>query len=636
MAGRFFDKLVGVGNRRAEMHYAMNRRAILLAVLVLAFAARASAQVKAGEASMNLTGNVSVGYNADYTNFAGSDQSIAGAGAADLFGSYFNPNFFSFDLQPFYNQSRLNSTFQSITASSGVNASAKIFGGSHYPGSISYSTAFNSSGNFNLPGLADYTTHGNNDTLAVTWGVHPDGLPSLNFSFSNANNSYSVFGGNTWGALHSDTFSATAAYQIAGFNLNGGYLYNGTQATTPEFLAGEPPQNSNSGANSFSFSVGHNLPWRGSISAAASRSTIRTDFSDITFSDRYDTTIDTMTGALNFAPKPHLNVGANTFYTDNLEGTLYNSLLTAGFILPQNEAQQSSHDLSLTGYASYEMPAEHLNLRGFAEHEQQTFWGMSFASNSYNGTATYSNVLLGGQFNGVVGVTRTSFQNTTSQSLTGLNSSINYTHQIQRWSVAGGLSYSQDTQTVLIAYTSSGYGYNGSVGRRIARRSYWSAYVSGAKSLLTNLPGSANASHSYSTSLSFPRFSLNGSYSTSSGNALLTPTGLVPTPVPLPVIPQTAVVLFNGKSYSVGAGSSPLRGLTLSASYAKALSGTQSTLLGSNNNTEYMNSLLIYQFRKLSFTAGYSRLMQGFSLIGTPPAKLNSFFVGISRWFNFL
>ena len=49
------------------------------------------------------------------------------------------------------------------------------------------------------------------------------------------------------------------------------------------------------------------------------------------------------------------------------------------------------------------MPAEHLNLHAFVERQQQTFLGISFASESYNGTATYSNTLLGGAFNGVLG-----------------------------------------------------------------------------------------------------------------------------------------------------------------------------------------------------------------------------------------
>ncbi|HET7841491.1 MAG TPA: hypothetical protein VFM21_07795, partial [Terriglobia bacterium] len=81
-------------------------------------------------------------------------------------------------------------------------------------------------------------------------------------------------------------------------------------------------------------------------------------------------------------------------------------------------------------------------------------------------------------------------------------------------------------------------------------------------------------------------------------------------------------------------GSSPIRGLTLSASYAKALSGSQSALTSSRNNNENMNLFMVYNFRKLSFNAGYSRLVQGFSFTGAPPALVGSYFVGISRWFN--
>src|SRR5208282_1373178 len=205
-------------------------------------------------------------------------------------------------------------------------------------------------------------------------------------------------------------------------------------------------------------------------------------------------------------------------------GSLYSSLVTAGAVLPENGPQQSSHDLSVTGYANYEMPAQHLNLHAFVERQQQTFFGNSFASDSYNGTATYSNRLLGGQVNGVLGLTRTTID-TTHQSLLGLNSSLNYTHQLRRWILAGGFSYSQNMQTVLINYVTSGYSYNGSVGRRIRRRAYWGAYASGAQSLLTNVPGSKNSSQSYSTSLALFHFSLNGSYSDASGNAVLTSTG---------------------------------------------------------------------------------------------------------------
>jgi hypothetical protein len=612
----------------------MRRVLTILPLLMLALAARLLAQVKSGEASLNLSGTISAGYGDDYSNVAASDHSIFGAGAADLSGFYFDPNFLSFNVDPFYNQSRLNSTYQSMTAASGVSASAKIFGGSPFPGSISYSTIFNSSGNYGIPGLPNYTTHGNSDVLALTWGVHLHGLPSLNLSFSNANNAYSVYGAETLGTLHDETFSASSGYQVAGFNLSGGYQHMGAQSLTPEFLSGEPAEQSNSSANSFFFGVGHNLPLNGSISAGATHLKIGTTYGESASDDHFNTSMDTLTGALNFAPVTRLNLGANAFYTDNLMGTLYNTLLTAGATLPPSEVQLASHDLTLTGTANYEMPAEHLNLHGFMERQQQAFFGLSFASDIYSGTVTYSNTLRGGQFNGILGLARTSVS-TSRQSLLGLNTSISYTHALQRWNLSGGFAYSQDTQTVLIAYTTSGYNYFGSVTRRLRRRSYWGVSGGGMRSLLTSVPGSANSSQSYSTSLSLPRFSINSSYSTSSGNALLTPTGLVAAPIPVTVLPSSAVVLYSGKSYSVGIGSNPIRGLTLTATYAKAVSGTTSNSLVSSNNYENLYCILMYHLRKLDFQAGYSRLVQGFSAAGTPPTVAGSFFVGVSRWFNF-
>ncbi len=612
----------------------MRKNVVILALFFLALAPRASAQVTEGDSTLSLNAAISAGYTDDYTNTQGSDHSIGGAGVADLNGFYHNPNFLSFQVQPFYNQSRLNSNFQSITAASGVSASANIFGGSEFPGSVSYSTTYNGSGNFNVPGLANYTTHGNNDIFAVNWGVRLHDLPSLNLSFSDANSDYSVYGENAQGKLHSLLFSATSTYQIAGFNLNGGYQYAGNKTFTPEFLVGEVAGESDTATNSFFFGIGHVLPAHGSFSASANHVDLNSDFGESASGDNYNTSIDTLSASLSFAPERHLQVGANTYYTDNLAGTLYNTLLSSGVVVPESEEAQSSHSLSLTGYGNYEMPEQHLDFQTFFERQQQSYLGISIASDAYNGTATYSNTLLGGSFTGVLGLTRTTFD-TTHESTLGVITSVNYTHQLQRWSFGGGFGYSQGTQTALIAYTASGYNYNASVGRHLGRKSHWGAYASGAKSYLSDEPGSANESHSYSTSLSLRQFSIDGSYSMSSGNALLTATGLVSNPLPLPAVNPASVVLFNGKSFSVGAGSNPIRGLTLTALYSKSLSMSQSIGTNSNNNSDIMSYIIAYNFRKLNFNAGYSRLLQGFTASGTPPALVGSFYVGVMRWFNF-
>jgi len=603
--------------------------AIISAVVLVALASRASAQISLGETSMKLNSTVSVGYTADYSNQAGSDHGFTPSGIADLSGYYYNPNFLSFLVEPFYDQSRVNSDYQSITAAGGVNASAGIFSGSHFPGSISYSKVYNSSGNFAVPGLANYTTHGNTDNLAMTWGVILPGLPSIHFSFADGSSDYSVYGANSQGNEHHDAFSAMAAYQIAGFYLSGGYQYTGSRALTPQFLTGEPAEQTNTGDNSLSFSVSHKLPWNGAVTGGLSRSTISSDSEGNT----YTTTIDTATTGINFSPRKNLNVGENIYYTDNLEGSLLSSLLAAG-IPPQDLAQQSSsNSLALNTYASYDIPSLDLHIHGTASRQQQSFLGESFVSDSYYGGVTYFHELLGGQFTGTVGLTQTSI-NTTNQTLRGLSGDAAYSHRIHRWTVAAAFSYAQDTQTALAEYTGSNESYSGSLGRKIGRGSYWSATASSAKSSLNDEPGSATTSQSYSTSLSFPVISLSGSYSKSTGNALLTASGLVPTPVPLPVVNPAAVVLYNGKSYSVGIGSHPVRGFTVSGIFSKALSDTVSTQISSNNSNEYYNFILVYHIRKLDFNAGYLKLNQAFSVSGLPPTMVGSYYFGIKRWFN--
>jgi len=612
----------------------VSRNVAYFAALFFALAPPLSAQVRSGDTTLDLNGTVAVGYSDDFSNLSGSDHSLVGAGTADMVGSYFDPKFLSFEVQPYYNQSRVNSGFQSISASSGVNANAQIFSGSHYGGSVNYSTSYNSNGNFNVPGLANFTTHGDSETLGLNWGVHLEGLPSLSVNYANANNSYTIYGINSRGTLHSNVLSISTVYKVAGFDLNGGYQYSGSKSLTPEFLTGEAGQQVDTGVSSFSFGVGHALPGHGIFSAAASRLDLSTNLGGGSSTDRYDTTVDTYSGTVSFAPRAHLSVGASSFYTDNLEGTLFNSVLSSGAGVPLNTVSQSSRDFSATGYATYEIPQHHLNLHLYAERQQESFLGVSFASDSYNGTAMYSNRFLGGTFNGVGGLTYTSLVSS-HQGQLGVNTSTNYTHQLNRWSFSGSFGYSQDTQTILIGYTSSGFNYSGSMGRRIRRKSYWGANVSGQKSLLTNLPDSANSSESYSSSFSLARFSVNGSYSSSRGNALLTSTGLVSTPVPIPVINPADLVFYNGNSYSVGASANPIHGLTLSAGYSKALSATQAFTGNSNNNNQNTNFLIIYNVRKISFISGYSRLLQGFSLSETQPTMVGSFYVGVSRWFNF-
>ena len=601
------------------------------AVLLVGMAANLSAQVTIGDdLSMNLNANLSAGYSADFGNTIQSDHGVTFGGTGDLSGSYYDPNFLSFHLQPYLNESRANSDYQSISNTSGLNANAALFTGSHFPGSISYSRNYNSEGNFGIPGIANYTTRGNGDVFSVGWGITVPDKPNVQASFQEGNNQYSIYGTNTNSESNFKTFSLTSSYTLEGFLLTAGYHHVDTEAQVPTFLDNAAPEKSDSSGDSYTVGLGHRLPFGGSFSSAASRSD-----TDATFSGgSYNATIDTLNAGLSFAPIGTLSFGSNAQYTDNLAGSLYNAVLSVGGILQPNEFSQLSHALDINNYVNYRVPSVHMTFSGTAEHREQRIFDTDLTGNSFTETANYSNSLLGGYLN-VTGGANENTISTRNQSSLGALGSINYSRPVGRWDFSGGFNYAQNQQTILLTYTTTNYGYIGTAGRKLGRRSHWNATATGTKSSFVNQPGTGTYNQSYSTGLSVKWIGVSGTYAKSSGNAILTGTGLAPTPIPVPIVTPTSVVLYGGHAYSFGIGASPVRRLSISGSYSKALSNTFSTSLASNNNSEMITTRIQYQFRQVFFQAGYSKLNQGFSLSGQPPAMLSSYYVGISRWFNF-
>ena len=55
---------------------------------------------------MKANGNMAFGYTADYSNLDGFGSHAEPSGNGDLSGYYYAPGFVSFDVQPFYNESR--------------------------------------------------------------------------------------------------------------------------------------------------------------------------------------------------------------------------------------------------------------------------------------------------------------------------------------------------------------------------------------------------------------------------------------------------------------------------------------------------------------------------------------------------
>ena len=588
----------------------------------------AAGQIQVGELSSNLSGVVSAGYSADYGNEIQSSHGVSVGGNATASGYYYSPNFVSFNLSPYYGQSRANSNFQSISDSSGVNFSSSIFNGSHFPGSISYAKAYNSEGQFAVPGLPNFTTHGNSDTFGINWSEFLPDWPSLTANFQMGNNQYSVYGENSNGSSNFHSFGLSSSYSIAGFNLAASYQTGASNALVPQVFQGQQTGTITTDNSGYGLNVSHKLPLQGQFSTSFYRSNIDTDYLGYSYKGSFDTVV----ASAGVQPTDKLHMAVTGSYTDNLAGIIFQSLLQSGSnLLPANDLQ-SSHAWDLNGTASYSL-APNLQLQAQVDRRDQTYLGESFGATSFGAGVTYAHGLLGGSLNTGLSLIDSMVDNS-SQNALGFSINTNYTRRIGKWFVGGSFNYAQNVSTLLITYTTSYYNYSGNVRRRFGSFN-WSGAANFSHSGLTNLPGTNSSSQGYTTGFGWKQYiNLNANYAKSNGIGLITGGGILPLNLP-PLIPSDLITLYGGTSYGVGLGSSPLRKLTVSASYSKSSTNTLNAGIGSSNEFEGMTALLQYQFRKMYLTGGYAHLSQGFSASGLPPAKISSFFLGVTRWFNF-
>lgn len=607
------------------------RFALLVPAGLLLLPGPLAAQVKFGEFSSNLNGTVSSGYTADFGNQTSSDHGWTAGGTANLGGFFYNPNFLSYNATLFLNQSRANSEFQSISDSSGVGVSSTIFGGSRFPGAISYSKGYNSDGNYAIPGVANYVTHGNNDDLGLSWSVNLPDAPSFTAGYQMGTNHYSVYGTDDQGQSEFHSLNLRSTYKLDGFNMGAFYTLGGNRSLVPETLSGVAETAVDSTSDGFGFSVSHRLPMQGSASANINRSTWNTNYQDLTTSG----TVDTASLFAAVRPAEKLTVSGSVQYSDNLTGQLIQSIISAGAgaDVAGLNANMTSNSVDMQAVATY-IPTKNTQTTAFVERRTQLFEGIDYGVNSYGGGATYTHPLLNGYFNASTTFSGNTSDNSGSDTL-GFSANANYSSVLKDWHLSGSFGYAQNMQTLLVTYLNSSYHFSGNARRRWGRVTF-SAGGGGSKTGLTDQPGTTSSSESYDASLGFGSIiTTNGSYSKASGQAIATGAGLLPVPVPSPILPSNLVTLYGGDSYAFALSSAPIKGLTLTTSYARSNSDTTNAGLASMNENEQYNALIQYQVRKTGFVSGFARLDQGFSGSGTPPEVISSFYIGLTRWFNF-
>jgi hypothetical protein len=630
-------KLTAETPRDSEIPSGRFRLGRILATVVLLMTARlaigqSAPSLTIGEnAHLNAGATVSLGYAGDYGDAIQSSHGLNWGMNGAASGYYYNPNFLSFSVEPYYNQSRNDSDNQSLTGASGVTGNMNLFTGSNFPGSVNYHYSHNSTGTFGLAGLPNFTTVGDGQGFGVNWSALLPGLPTLSVGYSQGEGKSNIYGTSEQADSSTKLFNLRSGYRLAGFSLSAYYNHQDLNSNSPEFLTSEPQMaTQESSGQSEGVGATHGLPLHGTFYADFNRSTASDNFSEGpamgTNSSNY--TNDTENAGVTIHPTNKLSLSANQEYLGDLSGYLAQSLNPNGLPVAGVNLGQGTHSLTEGAGVGYQM-TNYLASSAQATHYDQTYFGQNHTGTFVSGTLSYGKRLFN-MFSFTANVIDSSIDE--QNNAVGFMGNVNYFHRIQNWETSGNFSYAQNVQTILITYTTSYYNYSGQVHRRFGEglKWHWSASVGGTHSGLSQTPGSTNHSESYSTAFGNRRFNLQATYSQGIGESILGGGGLLGLP-PTPGV--TNQILFSGDSYGGGISGALAKNLVIAGVYSRAISNTVA-LVSSHNDTQIYNAQLQYHMRKISFQAGYTRFTQGISILGLP-ASTTSYYAGFSRWFNF-
>jgi hypothetical protein len=588
----------------------------------LACVTSANGQVTVGDQlHMTMNGNLGASYEGAFGNDISSSHGLGFGVNGTLDGYYFNPNFLSFHVRPYYDRMQSNTESQTITRGSGLESSVSIFGGGHFPGSISYGRDFSSNSEFRIAGIPSVLGNSSGSNVDIAWSALFENRPSLHANYLVTDSTSTLLGTTNQSKSASRSLSLNSDYKLGGFSLHGSLNHYNTEFLSPSFLSVETINNTSSSTN-YSATAVRRLPLSGSLALGWSRST-----SDYGNSDSANNSYSASAG---FSPWRRLVVSESWNYTTNVIAALAQSLggdSSSSFF--NSGSGWSSMYMNTTGTL---MVGRGLTLSGHLNHRIQHFDGRNITDTQYGGSINFRKATrFLGFLNFSVGVVDTATQE--GNGGLGLVGNLGMTRKFGRWDTAADFSYSQDTQTLLAIATTSNYSYGGTLRRKINSSTYWSGSFRESHSGLTTQEGNNNVSEAFATNLSWKKFSCSGNYSRASGAALLATDGTL-TATPLGSILSNYFLTFNARSFGVNSRIRLFRPLTVFGGYTNVSSRTTQNALGTFNNGERFNARLELRMRRLNIFAGFDRVMQEASVVPGGPKAFNSFYVSLSRWFN--
>ena len=256
---------------------------------------------------MNLNGVVQVGYNDVWGSDIASSHSVNVGGNGTLSGFYYDPNFLNFNFAPYYNQSSQNSDSRSLFDSSGFEFNSGIFGGSHFPGSVTFPSPGTVRAISEFPACRT-TPPAAMARVSVLAGERSARLAELECEFQHRQQRYSVLGADQNGSNDYKNFNLRSNYSIAGFNLNAGYNIGNSNSEIPLIFGNDTLGKRQFQYNSWFVSGSHILPMHGSASASFSHSYVDSDYLGYSFNGTIDT-LNAFAG-INPTQKLSLSVGS--------------------------------------------------------------------------------------------------------------------------------------------------------------------------------------------------------------------------------------------------------------------------------------------------------------------------------------
>ena len=615
---------------RHQWAYALARHSYYLGIaLIVLWTQGAVAQVEVGGAQLqNLSGNLGSGYGGQLTEGEQSLHDMGFNGNLATNGYYYSPNFLAFQAGTFYSRADSNAEATTLSNSEGYNLGATIFGGSQFPGYVSFGQNWGQNNTYGLSTLgAGLNTSSNNSDFSVSWLFKNLPVKNLAVYFSDSVNNTDIPGLGVNTNVGSKGFGlSTSGYNVLGFLLGAGYQHSTTNATSNLSGAEGGAFTSSGSSNVFHVMASRTLPWWDTkLMISAYR--IMTDSSGEGSSSNADTNeFDASISSRVW----RLPLSGTISYNDNVYGSVLQQLNSSGQLTDLFVNSPKIGELNTSLSSSYSLP-HRIFVTGFVTHEEEFIGGVSVGATAAGGTASYGF----GKF--LKGLTLTvGMHDTASQegnTGAGLVGAASYIRNVGSWRLAANAYYNQGIETLLATSTESSAGGNVSLRRNLGERVTIGLNAGVGRSIFSSVAGQSTQTKTAGVNLGWMRQTLSAYYVESGGTAIITNQGLVP--VSVPGLVGSQVTPFNGKSYNAGYANSLIKHMTFSLSYGKFNSTGSGTGLFSNVNSELYSGSLLYTYRKLNFTANAAQSKQGASVTSALPSNIKVYYFGVSRWFSF-